>query len=133
MLGAEDSGSRHRINEQYHPATVHWLVADETVGWIRLRHTVPVDASAERGRLAIGCTEHAGGELEFVFQIAAPDINMQGLQRERWQLPGLTVLVETNADGPSVTAGGDLVELRYGVRNARAGAPIHFSLSIATT
>ncbi len=128
MLGAEDSGSRHRVNYQYHPATIHWLVSDETVGWLRLRHTEPVDARAEREQLSIACTQHGGGDLEFVFQVMAPDIIVDHLRHDRWELPGLVVRVETNADGPSITHNGGFVELRYSVRNVRAGVPIRFTL-----
>jgi hypothetical protein len=128
MLGAEDSGSRHRVNEQFHPATIHWLGADDVVGWVRLRHTAPVDARAERGHLSINCTEHDDRDLEFVFQIAAPAIDADALRHNRWELPGLTVRVETNADGLAVARDGDLVELRYSAPNSRAGAPIHFTL-----
>jgi hypothetical protein len=130
MLGAEDSGSRHRVNEQFHPATIHWLVADDRVGWIRLRHTAPVDTRAERNRLSITSTEHAGGDLEFVFQIAAPESGADALRHELWELPGLTVRVETNTSGPAVTRTGDLAELRYSAQNSPAGAPIHFTLRI---
>ncbi|HEY3229155.1 MAG TPA: hypothetical protein VGJ87_08045, partial [Roseiflexaceae bacterium] len=130
MLGGEDSGSRHRVDEQFHPATIHWLLADETVGWIRLRHTAPVDARAERNRLSIACTEHAGGDLEFVFQIAAPQIGADALRHDLWELPGLTVRMETNTSGPTETRDGDLAELRYSARNSPAEAPLHFTLRI---
>jgi hypothetical protein len=128
MLGAEDSGSRHRVNSQFHPATIHWLIADDTVGWIRLRHTAPVDARAEHGRLSIDCTEHAGGDLEFVFQIAAPTIDMDALGHDRWELPGLVVRVETNAGEFGITRRDDLAELRYGAPDSSAGAPVRFTL-----
>ncbi|MFL5804573.1 MAG: hypothetical protein ACJ8CR_22855 [Roseiflexaceae bacterium] len=130
MLGAEDSGGQKPADAQFHPATIHWLAAGDAVGWIRLRHTAPVDARAERDRLSIACTEHAGADLEFVFQIAAPDIRTDALQHDSWELPGLTVRVATNTSGPDVTRDGDLAELRYSVRSSPAGAPIHFTLEI---
>jgi hypothetical protein len=130
MLGADDSGSRHRVNEQFHPATIHWLTADDAVGWIRLRHAVPVDARAERGRLAIDCAEHAGGDLDFVFQIMAPAIDVDALSHDRWELPDLAVRVETNAGSLAVTGEGDLVELRYSALNTPVGTPIHFTLQV---
>jgi hypothetical protein len=133
MLGAEDSGGHKQAGPQFHPATIHWLAADDAVGWIRLRHTAPVDARAEHGRLSISCAEHAGGDLEFVFQLSAPEIAADALQHERWQLPGLTVRVETNTGGPAVTRAADLIELRYSARNSPAGAPIHFTLQIEQT
>ena len=128
MLGAEDSNSTHRVDEQFHPATIHWLATDDTVGWIRLRSTLPVDARAQRNHMSITCTKHEGGNLEFVFQIAAPEINVSALQHDRWELPGLTMQIETNTDGPVVTHDADLVELRYSARDCRAGEPIRFTL-----
>jgi hypothetical protein len=128
MLGAEDSGSRHRVNEQFHPATIHWLCTDDTVGWIRLRHTAPVDARAERGRLSISCTEHAGGDLVFVFQIAASSSDLDALSHDRWGLPGLAMRVETNAQGLAVARDGDLIELRYSAPDSPAGTPVRFTL-----
>ncbi|HET9224339.1 MAG TPA: hypothetical protein VFO07_17635, partial [Roseiflexaceae bacterium] len=128
MLGAEDSGSRHRVNSQFHPTTIHWLIADDTTGWIRLRHAAPVDARAERGRLSIDCTEHGGVDPEFVFQIAAPAIDLNALSHNRWELPGLLVRVETNAGGPTITRDGELVELHYRMLDSSAGAPIRFTL-----
>jgi hypothetical protein len=129
MLGAEESGSRYRVNDdQFHPATIHWLIGDDAVGWFRIWNAAPVDARAERNCLSITCTEHTGGDLEFVFQIVAPGVDVDALRHDRWELPCLTLQVETNADGPAVTRVGDLVELRYHARNSRAGAQIHFTL-----
>ena len=129
MLGAEDSSSSFRVgDDQFHPATIHWLAGDDTVGWIRTRSAAPVDARAERGHLSIASTRHAGGNLELIFQIAAPEFDLAALQRDRWALPGLTLRMETNCDGPTVTRNASLVELCYRARNIPAGEPIHFSL-----
>jgi hypothetical protein len=128
MLGAEDSGSSHRVNDQFHPATIHWLIEDGMIGWIRLRHSAPVDARAERNQLAIVCTAPAGGDQELMFQIAAPQIDLAALQPGRWDLPGLTVRVETNIGGLIVARAGELVELRYRVSGDAACAAIHFTL-----
>ena len=129
MLGAQDSSSRYRVGDhQFHPATIHWLIDKDRVGWIRIRSVQPVDARAERNRLSIACTEHAGGDLEFVFQIAAPEIDVATLQHQRWALPGLTVGVETNAEEPDVEYDANLVALHYRAHNISAGVPIHFTL-----
>lgn len=130
MLGAEDSSSSHRAGEQFHPATIHWLLGDKRIGWVRLRHAAPVDARAEPGRLTIACAHHSGGNLAFVFEIAAPGIDLAGLQAERWALPGLTVRVETDATFQPPTRAGELAELRYEVRAAQPGAPVRFTLKI---
>jgi len=128
MLGAEDSHSTHRVNEQFHPATIHWLIDADTIGWIRLRHSVPIDAWAEPNRLAITCADAAGAD--FVFQIAAPEIDLVALQHHAWQLPGLAVRVETNADRSLATRAADLVEMRYSRSGDAGSAPIHFVLQI---
>jgi hypothetical protein len=129
MLGAEDSRSSYRVgDDQFHPATIHWLLDTDRVGWIRIRSKQPVDARAERNRLSIACTEHAGGDLEFVFQITAPEIDLAVLEHNRWQLPGLTVRIETNADGPHVKHDANLAALYYHVHNISTGVPIHFIL-----
>jgi hypothetical protein len=130
MLGAEDSGGRKPADAQFHPATIHWLARDAEVGWARLRHSVPVDARAERSRLSISCIEHGGGDLEFMFQIAAPDVDTGVLQHDRWQLPGLTVRIITNAADLAVTQRDGLVELCYRAQNTPAGLPIQFVLDV---
>jgi hypothetical protein len=134
MLGGQDSSSSFRVNdEQFHPATIHWLSGDDTVGWIRILNVLPVDAWAERDRLAIACATHPGGDLEFVFQIAAPDVDLGALTHDLWDLPGLTVRVETSAEGPDVTRNVGLVELRYRARDSRVGIPVRFTLVTETS
>jgi len=129
MLGAEDSGSSYRVgNAQFHPATIHWLIGEGRVGWLRIRSAHPLDARAERERLSIACAEHAGGDLEFIFQIAAPQIDTAALRHDRWELPGLTVRVATNAEMLDATLDGELLALRYGARNISVGTPIQFTL-----
>jgi hypothetical protein len=124
MLGAEEASGSRRGGEQYHPATIHWLIDGHTVGWIRLRHKAPVDARAEQGMLAITGVEQPGDQ-EFVFQIAAPGVEPAAIQQGRWQLPGLIVRVETDAGAPTVARAGELIELRYAV-----SAPPRFTLHI---
>jgi hypothetical protein len=129
MLGGEDSSSSFRVGDaQFHPATLHWLAGDDRLGWIRSRSAAPVDAWAERDLLTITSSMHGGGDLEFIFQIAAPDVDLEALRPGRWELPGLVVHLETNAQGPAVSRNGELVELRYHVADSRAGAPVHFRL-----
>jgi hypothetical protein len=128
MLGADDSGSRMRAKEQFHPATVHWLTPDGDVSWIRLRHEVPVDARADRNRLTISGAPKDGEVLEFMFEVRAADVDVATLRADRWELPGLTVRVATGATAFTVTPRGDLTELRY----SSAGAPVRFELDVET-
>jgi hypothetical protein len=126
MLGAEEARGSHRVDRQFHPATVHWLIADDTIGWIRLGHPAPIISSAEQGKLSVVCSQPAGQEC--VFQIAAPGVDLAALQQHRWELPGLTIEVETNAGPPVVDRVGEVVELRY--RVSGAGAPLRLTLRI---
>ena len=59
-----------------------------------------------------------------VFEVDAPGAVAAHIRRERWELPGLVVLVETDAPELSVVERGGRLELRY-----RAdGAPLRFGL-----
>lgn len=129
MLGGQESRGSFRVGDaQFHPATIHWLADDGTVGWVRTRSATALDAWAEAGQLTITSTSHAGGDLAFVFQIAAPAFDLGAIGPGRWELPGLVVQVETNATGPEVTRGDELVELRYSAPGRAAGAPVQFRL-----
>lgn len=133
MLGGEISGDSQRVSDQFHPATIHWLIEDGVAGWIRLRNTAPVDARAERNQLAITCTMPAEGDQEFIFQIAAPQVDLAMLHPGRWDLLGLTVRVETNAGDPAVARTGELIEVCYRVSGDAKRATIHFTLRTEAT
>ncbi|HEU5099088.1 MAG TPA: hypothetical protein VFU22_08715, partial [Roseiflexaceae bacterium] len=130
MIGAEDSRGSKPVNEQFHPATIHWLIDDERVGWIRLRHPVPVDARAEDSRLSIICAGALGAGQELVFQISAPGADPAALQHGAWRLPGLAVQVETNAGRAVAARSGDLLEVRYSASDDASREPIQFVLQI---
>ncbi len=127
MLGGEDSGGTHCVNQQFHPATLHWQIEEGVVGWLRLRSATSVNARATRNQLAIVCSSPAA-EQEFVFQIAAPQFDLEVLQPSRWELPGLTVQVETNAGDPVVARVGELIEIRYQVSIDAGGGALHVTI-----
>lgn len=132
MLGAEDSGSRYRVGDaQFHPVTIHWLTAADTVGWIKLGSAAPVDAWATPGRLEIVCSAHPGGALVLTFYVESPAIDPGAFQRTAWNLPGLRVDVETNADELQVERAAERIALHYRVRDVLPGAPIRFVLQVA--
>ena len=107
MLGAELSSGSKRGGPQFHPATVHWKASASEVGWMRLRHSDPVDARATAGQLNIAGT----GEL--IFEIAAPGIAASAISADLWKLPGLTVHVETSVADVRVASVGDHIEVHY--------------------
>ncbi|WP_285105187.1 hypothetical protein [Promicromonospora sp. MEB111] len=128
LVGAEDvAGERGDLADQFHPATVHWLVdggsgdgADvrvddgADVGWIRLVSDLAVDARAEGPSLTLTCARHDGGDLAFAFHVRMPDVDpaagrtgpedaagdvpFADLTTERWALPGLEVSLDTAAE-----------------------------------
>ena len=93
MVGAQDASGAKAPRDQYHPATAHWRLPGGGVGWLRVRHAIPVDARASERRLEVWASEP--GE-------AAIELRADGLATDRvtgraWQLPGLSVRVETEA------------------------------------
>lgn len=132
MIGAEDSGGTHRMNSQYHPGTIHWLIGENDLGWIRLLPSAPVDARAERETLFVTCSNHSSGELTIAFEIALPEGQKATFEPQCWTLPGLNVQVETALPDPEVIHEGDSVIVNYQSEDIAAGESIAVTLRIQT-
>lgn len=118
MLGGQYTSGSKRASYQFIPATVHWRAGNE-VGWLKLVHTQPVDVRVDRTTMTITAAGQEGAEPAILtFHIAAPGIAPDALTAAYWRLPGLTVQVETNAEGPVVTRHENHVEARYTAREA---------------
>ena len=128
MLGGEDVGGRRHPSGQFHPATIHWLQPDGTVGWVRLMYTTPVDAQAQPNMLTITCADQEAATDDTIFQIAATSLTPDAIQPNQWLLPDLTVHVETNAQAPQITQNKIGLELRYCAQNHNRNTPIRFTL-----
>ncbi len=120
MLGAESSGIFYRRDSQFHPATMHWKTPSGSVGWVRLRHIGSVEARAERNRLTISGqisksmeAEHGNDHRHFIFRVSAEGMDKDTIRKDRWNLPGLTVLVDTNLQEAVVSQGEGDVDIRY--------------------
>jgi hypothetical protein len=109
ILGGEFTNKtwNARPGSQFHPATVHWKTPDGGVGWIRLLNTPAVDATASRDTLEVSL------EGDATFRIMAPGVKTGNVERSRWRLPGLTVEVETDADGATAEPAKDYLEIVY--------------------
>jgi hypothetical protein len=95
MIGAETGDSGLHARGQFHPATIHWRQPDGTVGWLRIEHHGPTRARAEEGRLTVECDPHpTHGDRTITWVTNAPT---HEVPEGRWRLPGLEVLVETDA------------------------------------
>lgn len=107
MLGGEFTSGTPPQSNQFHPATLHWRIDEEHIGWVRLVYTGPVDARASRDCLEIAAT----GIITFL--VHAPGLRNEQIQRDSWRLPQLSVSVATDADSVDVQPRGDLFEIRY--------------------
>ncbi len=107
MLGGEFTGRTAPASGQFHPATLHWRIDPEHIGWVRLLYEAPVDAQASRDRLEIRTTGHVS------FIVHAPGAERGGFERDCWRLPGLSVRVTTKADQMTVCLREGLFEIRY--------------------
>jgi hypothetical protein len=105
MVGGE-RGARYRADGQYHPATAHWLAADGSVGWLRLRHRGRVSATASAGRLTVEVHDHHRDGRQPVLVESSP---AGEFGRGQWRFAGRSI----GYDGPPadehgvIDAGGD--------------------------
>jgi hypothetical protein len=119
MLGGEFTSRAAPASNQLHPATIHWRMPDGQIGWVRMLYRNPADARAERDRLEIATS----GEVAFA--VHAPGARAGDLTRNGWQLPGLSVRVETDAASMDARERAGLLEARYA---APADQPLHCRL-----
>ena len=107
MIGGEFTSRTAPQSGQLHPATIHWRIDAEQIGWVRQFYLEPVDARASTNRLEIATTS------EIAFLVRAPGVPIEQIARENWQLPGLSVRVETNAEAMEVRPRENFFEVRY--------------------
>lgn len=113
-VGAEGGGGISAWG-QFHPAVVQWLAPDGSVAWLRLRHRAPVAAEAGERRLTVRCEPHpVHGPQPTSIEVRAPGLTPAAMAGDRWELPGLTIGVEADAEVASVDqTAADLVVVRY--------------------
>jgi hypothetical protein len=106
MVGGARGGGA-RASGQYHPATVHWRAPDGTVGWLRLVHEGPLDATVrDGGALEVTTSDHKRrGPCDTTVVSSHPGT----FTAERWTFPGLTIDVHgplpTSPTGVLTTVG----------------------------
>ena len=124
IIGAEHAGGSRSGAIQYHPATMHWRVGGDDVGWLRLVHNEPVDARAGANRLQIE------GSGEIAFQVCAAGAHARDITGTLWQLPGLTVTVSGGGQEIRVEDTGEWLVVRY---PAEQGKRLNMKLDVAPT
>jgi hypothetical protein len=115
MLGAEATSLTRLVASrgepaahQFYPVTVHWKTPAGDVAWIKLIDSSRLDAVAEKkGVLSISAIGNA------TFRIACTGMDVEALQRDLWNLPGLTVHIDTDALDMIVAPGDGYVDIRY--------------------
>jgi len=99
MWGAE-SGSKQCRGDQFHAATVHWLQPDGALACLRLENHAPVDAVATAAGIELTATNGSEpAHLIWHLILNAPPVLTPG----QWQLPGLTVRIQTTLPTPVLT------------------------------
>ncbi|HEY8994080.1 MAG TPA: hypothetical protein VIM71_05425 [Lacunisphaera sp.] len=112
MIGGEITGRALGATPgkgQFHPATIHWQAPGGNIGWVRLYASPPSDAEAGKETLTV--TANAAGD--FIFRISVPGLVADRLGRDGWVLPGLTVLVESDATALTLKADDGLIDVAY--------------------
>jgi hypothetical protein len=114
MIGGEFTSRTPPQSTQLHPATIHWRVDANHIGWVRLFYLEPVDARASQNRLEITTTS------EIAFLVHAHGTPIEQITRDVWRLPNLGIRVETNAIEFQVQPREDCFEVRYSVAGNQA-------------
>lgn len=107
MLGGEFTSRTAPQSNQLHPATMHWRIDAEQIGWARALYLEPVDARARENYLEIATTS------EIAWLVYAPGARIENFTRADWDLPGLFVGVESNAREFQVAPRENYFEVRY--------------------
>lgn len=121
MWGAEHTSLSKFGSTQFHPATLHWRAAPGQIGWMRLVHRDPVDATVQGRILSIR------GRGPLTFQIYAPGLAETALQSAAWDLPGLAVQVVGAPSSFTIERLPEWLEVRY---DPGPDAPIVLRLEI---
>lgn len=129
MAGGEFTSMCDIGQGQFHPATIHWRVPGQAggrvscadpagaIGWVRLMAAQPVDAVASPHRLAVT----SQGPVSFMIACPAvadggatpPETRADGVERDRWRLPGLEVRVQATTQDIAKDVEGDKILVRY--------------------
>jgi hypothetical protein len=107
MLGGEATGGTRETAGQYVPATAHWRTAGGEAAWMALVDAPRSDARVEKNTLFVT------GIGDFTFRVSAPRADSQGIQRETWILPGITVRVASDGGNMAVKTGDGYVDVTY--------------------
>jgi len=112
MLGGEISGRTLGATPgsgQFHPATMHWQVSGDEIGWMRLYASPPCDAEAAKEKLTIT----SGVPGDYTFRLSGPGLTAENLSRDNWTLPGLNVKIDSDARDFATKRGEGFIDVSY--------------------
>jgi hypothetical protein len=126
MIGAAFTSASQPRSDQLHAATLHWHPAQQApLCWVRLHYLgKPTDATCNAQHLRIDSTE------ELLFEVYAPGTDMAHFDQDHWRLPGLSIRVQSNADGVHFEAQAKTLFIRY---TRTQGQPIQLAMEIKRT
>ena len=92
---------------QFHPATIQWRTPSGEIGWVQLVECPKVDATADKHGLTISTT----GTVRL--RIHARNMDQAKMSATEWDLPGLHVVVATDATNFTVEKANNGLDLTY--------------------
>ncbi len=92
MLGAETPHPSRLPNEQFHAATAHWLLPDNSIAHLRILCEQPFSARVDKTTMYL----QADTARLLVFEIQAGGLESSMLQNDQLLLPGLTMKFNHN-------------------------------------
>lgn len=109
IYGGEITGHTRGVDaaSQFHPVTVQWQSTGGKIGWIQLTRCPPIDATASEHGIVIS----AVGDISF--RISAPGLAAANVTKDQWNLPGLTVGVQSDAASFTAAQHGPFVDVKY--------------------
>jgi hypothetical protein len=109
MLGAEADNLNAARTNQFHPATVHWQVADGSVGWMRIQSETLFQAEVKPYEMHLS----SRSSVEYSCAIRVANTEISHLSLNRWELSGLTITVEAQASDFKVSQAGDILMIKF--------------------
>lgn len=120
MLGAEADNLNETRTNQFHPATAHWKLRDNSIGWIKIRSESMIQALAKPYELQLSSKENAN----YIFEIHAHGIQSSMIQPNQWNLPNLIVQLEGENTAFEVKQEGDTLIVQF---ESGEAIKLHFS------
>jgi len=123
MIGAESDLLNSTRTEQFHPATVHWITTDGSIGWLRTRCRGLIQALTQPYQLQLS----SQSTTTYVFEIYASEISTNQIQANHWHLPGISIHLKRPNTPLTVTLDDGALRVQF-----ESSEPITLIFSVAT-